>query len=60
MTILRRPESRLVLQRAEFGRAPGWDDDGDFNVMWRGRAVGRIYRFDRNDDPGREGFSWHW
>jgi hypothetical protein len=46
---------RLALQRAEFGRAPGWHDDKDFNVVWRGRPVGRIHYFDRYDEPERKG-----
>jgi hypothetical protein len=46
---------RLTLQRAEFGRGPGWHDEKDFNVIWRGRQVGRIHYFDRYDESERKG-----
>jgi hypothetical protein len=59
MTLPRRPETRLILQRAEFGRAPGRDRNTDYNVVFRGRTVGRIHYYDRYDDPAMEG-PWHW
>jgi hypothetical protein len=60
-TIRRTPQPpRLVLKRAEFGRVPGRDDKNDYNVLWHDRIVGRIHKFDRYDEPGMKGFSWHW
>lgn len=58
MTIPRRPDTRLTLQRVDDTRPPGWDKR-DYNVLWRGRRVGRIWFYDRYDD--RKGpWHWHW
>jgi hypothetical protein len=59
VTIRPRPESRLYLQRAEHGRAPGWDAENDYNVLFRGRAVGRIWRFIYEKTEYRD-YPWHW
>jgi len=59
MTIPYRPESQLRLKQAEYGRPPGYDQKRDYNVLFRGRPVGRIWHFDRYDDPRRKG-PWHW
>ena len=60
-SIRRTPQPpKLVLQRAEFGRAPGWDGKNDYNVIYRGNRVGRIHKYDRYDSPPHAGFSWHW
>ena len=64
MTIPRRPDARLILQKVEPGRPPGWSNEPDYNVMFRGRAVGRIWRFDYGRDAGgeigRHLWHWHW
>ena len=36
----------LILQRSEYERAPGWDAWSDFNVLWRGQRVGRIFLYE--------------
>jgi hypothetical protein len=62
MTIPRRPASRLLLQRRTPGRPPGWDREPDYDVMFRGRAIGRIWRFDYARSCGGEMAQhlWHW
>ena len=42
MCIPRRPESRLVLQPVKEARPPFWMTEGDYNVMYQGKPVGRI------------------
>ena len=44
VTLRPRPESRLYLQRSERGRPPDWDAFNDYNVLFRGRPVDRIWR----------------
>jgi hypothetical protein len=34
--------NRLVLQRADDDRPPGYDKTNDYNVMFQGRQIGRI------------------
>jgi hypothetical protein len=64
MTIPRRPDSRLILQRPEYGRPPGYDRENDFRVLFRGRAIGRIWRYDyavsASGDRARYHWHWHW
>src|SRR6266700_1418201 len=63
MTIPRRPDGRLILQKVEPGRPPGWDREPDYNVVFRGRTIGRIWRFaytDSSGDMGRYPWHWHW
>ena len=63
MTIPRRPEARLLLQKVEPGRPPGWDSEPDYNVVCRGRAIGRIWRFaygNYSGDMGRHAWHWYW
>ena len=63
MTIPRRPDGRLILQKVEPGRPPGWSNEPDYNVLFRGRAIGRIWRFEYRDvggDMGRYPWHWHW
>ena len=43
----RRPESRLILQPSKEERPPFCDLRDDYNVMFRGKRVGRI-SFDHN------------
>ena len=54
-----RPDSRLVLQRALEPRPPFWDTTNDFNVMWRGRKVGKI-DLDLKPYAGQEHIPWRW
>ena len=41
VTIRPAPEARLYLVRTEHGRPPDWDAINDYNVLFRGRSVGR-------------------
>ena len=51
---------RLVLQRPERNRPPNHDRMNDYNVIWRGRHIGRIWRHEYRNHP-REGLGpWHW
>ena len=59
VTIRPRPESRLHLHRAERGRPPDWDAETDFNVMFRDRHVGRIWR-SIYKGSARQDYPWHW
>lgn len=59
VTLRPAPEARLYLQRAEYGRAPGWDASTDYNVLFRGRPIGRIWRF-IYDKERHQDFPWHW
>lgn len=60
MTIPRRPDARLILQKVEPGRPPGWDRQPDYNVLFRGRAIGRIWRFEYPDSGEMGRHPWHW
>ena len=62
MCIPRRPEARLILRPAESGRPPSWDKSSDYDVMFRHRRVGRVWRYDYKDDvSGDMGrYLWHW
>jgi hypothetical protein len=44
VTIRPTPENRLYLVRSEHGRAPSWDAATDYNVIYRERPIGRIWR----------------
>jgi hypothetical protein len=60
--IPRRPDTRLLLQRAERGRPPTWDATADYDVIFRGRKIGRVWRCDYaghvSGDMAR--YLWHW
>lgn len=60
--IPRRPDARLILQKVEPGRPPGWSNEPDYNVVFRERVVGRIWRYDYSGDIGGEMgcHLWHW
>ena len=62
LTIPRRPESRLVLRKADSERPPGWGRTADYDVLFRDRRVGRIWEFDYTDEATREigRYLWHW
>ena len=53
MTILRRPEDRLILQLLKDRRGPFWTTEGDYSVSWRGTNVGRI-NCDHKRDAGED------
>src|SRR5262245_49651347 len=60
--IPRTSDARLLLRKVQEGRRPGMDPENDFDVMFRGRKVGRIWRYEytgaRSDEGAR--YSWHW
>jgi hypothetical protein len=60
MSIRPRPESRLLLQRSEHGRMPGYDQQNDYNVLWRGHIIGRIWKHDYTGHPWEKMPVWHW
>jgi hypothetical protein len=59
MHIRHTPQSRLLLEHPTEGRAPGWNITTDFDVLWRGQKVGRIWRHIYVREAFEE-FPWHW
>jgi hypothetical protein len=55
------PQNRLLLIPPDAPRGPVVSDarNADYDVCWRGRKVGRVWRYDYVRNPG-EGFPWHW
>src|SRR4051794_4526810 len=39
-------DNRLVLQTPDIDRPPGYDRKTDYRVLWRGKAIGRIWMHD--------------
>ena len=64
MMIPRRPDSRLILRPADEPRPPvhRFEKDSDFNVLWRDRIVGRIWKCDYTGSTSGEiaRYLWHW
>jgi hypothetical protein len=64
MTIPRRPDNRLILQKPDDPRPPvhRLEKGADFNVVWRDRVVGRIWRCDYAGSTGGNyaRYHWHW
>ena len=62
MCIPRTPDNRLILKPAAEGRPPNWDKTADFDVLLRGRRIGRVWRFDYTHVTSgpRAGYPWHW
>ena len=54
------PDRRLILQRADHPRMPGHDQQNDYNVLWRGRQIGRIWRYEYTEHPWSSKPAWHW
>jgi hypothetical protein len=50
-------DTRLVLQRPDINRRPGQDRRYDYNVLWRGQTIGRVWRYDYTQ---QELPVWHW
>jgi hypothetical protein len=53
--IPRTADQRLLLVKRSDGRLPGWDRENDYDVVFRGRKVGRIWR----DVDGRKDAQGH-
>jgi len=49
-----------VLQRPEIDRPPEPDRTVDYNVLWRGRVIGRIWRHEYENHPREGQGPWHW
>ena len=69
--MVKEPKDRLVrlpdhvtatLLRALMSiRPPGWDPNTDYNVLFRGKTVGRIWRYHyRGHDGDMDRLNWHW
>ena len=58
--IPRRPDNRLTLQRADGPRPPSLDQKNDYNVVWRGHSIGRIWRYEYPGHPWTGLGPWHW
>jgi hypothetical protein len=60
--IPRTADARLLLRKVDSGRRPGMDKDSDYDVMFRGRKVGRIWLFDYTGKLSgeRARYLWHW
>jgi len=59
MTLPTPRHARLSLRRADDGRPPGYDAANDYDVMFQGRRVGRIWRHKYTNHP-YEAWLWHW
>jgi hypothetical protein len=51
---------RLVLQRPDHDRRPEMDRTKDYNVLWRGREIGRIWFHEYRLHPWEDLGPWHW
>jgi hypothetical protein len=58
--IPRRPDHRLTLQRADGPRPPSFDQNNDYNVLWRGRPIGRIWKYEYPNHTWTGLGPWHW
>jgi hypothetical protein len=61
-SIPRTADQRLVLRKVTDTRPPCWSLENDYDVMFRGRKVGRIWMFDYTGKSGGEmgRWLWHW
>lgn len=60
MHVRHAPHCRLYLQSPDDERAPVWSTrNADYDVVWRGEKVGRIWRFIYTGER-HEGYPWHW
>jgi hypothetical protein len=53
-------DKRLYLRRAEHPRRPGLDQENDYNILFRGNQVGRIWRYEYPNHPWAGLGPWHW
>ena len=60
--IPRTADTRLLLVKRTDGRPPGWDRENDYDVVFRGRKVGRIWKYDYTGKVSGEmaRWLWHW
>ena len=60
MCIRPRPESRLILHPTDYDRPPAFDAKTDFDVLFRGGVVGRMWRHEYRNHPWQRLGPWHW
>jgi len=53
-------DKRLYLRRADHPRRPGLDQQNDYDIIWRGKQVGRIWRYEYPNHPWTGLGPWHW
>ena len=53
-------DKRLYLRRADHPRRPGLDQQNDYDIIWCGNRVGRIWRHDYQNHPWSGLGLWHW
>jgi hypothetical protein len=60
--IPRTKNSRLLLVKRTDGRPPGYDRENDYDVVFRDRKVGRIWKYDYTGKVSGEAghWLWHW
>ncbi len=60
--IPRTADTRLMLVKRTDGRPPGYDRENDYDVVFRGRKVGRIWKYDYTGKVSGEmaRWLWHW
>ena len=60
--IPRTADTRLLLVKRTDGRPPGYDRENDYDVVFRGRKVGRIWKYDYTGKVSGEmaRWLWHW
>jgi hypothetical protein len=54
-----RRQARLVLKRLDHERAPTKDRENDFDVLFAGQIIGRVWKYEYRLHPW-EGWPWHW
>ena len=62
MCIPRTADTRLLLVKRTDGRPPGYGRENDYGVVFRGRKVGRIWKYDFTGKVSGEmaRWLWHW
>ena len=55
-------DARLLLRKPEFRRRPCMGEEQDYDVVFRGRKVGRIWKYDYTGKVSGEmaRWLWHW
>lgn len=39
---------------------PGHDPESDYDVIWQGRIIGRVWRYEYKNHPWYKEPPWHW
>ena len=59
MTLPAPRRAQLILQRVAEDRGPFWNAETDYDVLWRGKRVGRI-DCEPNPYPHEQHVPWRW